>query len=85
MCRGRDGRLVECIGPVFDADSGSDERVFSVCDVADRVDVGIAAAQSSRDQHAIIDGQAGLLGQCGVRCGADTYHDSIGRDDGPVG
>ena len=54
-------------------------------DVADGVDVFIAAAQRRIDAHpAVGDGQAGALGQFDIGLGAHGDQHGVGADGGPV-
>lgn len=63
----------------------SQDRVFGIGDVADGVDVGIAAAQPRRDQHAAVaDVQAGRLGDLQIGDSARGDQHEVGVDPLPV-
>ena len=69
------------------ARSGASDRgrVGEARDVADRVDVGERSAEPLVDDHAVVDGRAGRLGELDVRLDADADDREVALHRGAVG
>ena len=63
----------------------AEERAVHVGDVAGGVDVRVGGAQRRVDQDPVVHGQAGRLGQPGVRPDADPGQHGVGRHGRAVG
>ena len=65
--------------PVLDTEPVAQQRIASVGDVPGGPHVRIGGSQPFVDEDAVVDDQAGLLGQAGIRDGADPYQHDICR------
>ena len=71
------------VGPVLDPDAAPGQRVGEAGDVADREDPAYAGLEGGVDQHAVVDLEAGGLGQLRTRLDADPDDEQVARDGLP--
>jgi hypothetical protein len=75
---GGDDRLVQCVGPVLDAELAAQQRVVGVGDVACGEDVVVGGAQVLVGEDAVVDVEPAGSGQFDVGGDADADDDDVG-------